>query len=458
MTLLRTDGTRGAVRRMRRSALVERMRASLWFLPTVMVAMAALAAAALNLVHIGDRSPLRHLVFPGGADGARGILETIAGSVITVTGVVFSLTVVTLQLASSQFSPRLLRTFLRDVSNQVVLGVFLATFAYALLVLRAVETGATPEQDVVPAAAVTFAYVLAAASVAALVYFIDHISRVIRIDSLMREVNEDTGQVIEDLYVNGTTPVIDARDVPVPPPGATAVPADRSGFVQSVDLSPLLRCAAAVGIVVSVQPLIGQRVVEGGPLALAWRERGEAVDPSSISLAVQQAVQIGYERTAQQDVAFGFRQLVDVAIKALSPGVNDPTTAVHALSHLAALLVHLTRQPLGARVHRDEETDTTLVIPGMELPAYLDLACGQIRRYGASDPVVALELVRMLVDVARCPVTEEHRDAIRREADMVLAAAERAVPEPRDLEPLQAAHRELVDLLRGDPDGSASTA
>lgn len=419
-------------------------------MPAVLVAAAGAAAAWLTRVHVDGSSALASVVFPGGADSARAILQAVAGSVITVTGVVFSLTVVTLQLASTQFSPRLLRTFLRDVSNQVVLGTFLATFAYALLVLRAVETGETPEEDAVPAVAVTFAYVLTAASVVALVYFIDHIARSVRIDSLMREVNEDTLGVIDHVLPRGRDGADDTPTGDVPcPPGAVPVPAPRSGFVQAVDDNALLARATRLDVVVRVEPVIGDRVIAGSPVARAWREGEDLELTDDLRTAVEDAIQIGYERTLQQDVAFGLRQLVDVAVKALSPGVNDPTTAVHALGHLAALLTELARRDLSPRLRCDDAGNVRVIVPETSLAGYLDLACGQIRRYGAGEPTVTTELLRLLGDVARGGVSAEEAVVIEREADMVVAAAERSTPEPRDLERLHDLRRQVRQLLSG---------
>lgn len=439
--------TLASLRRTRLGRILEQLRAALWFVPSVMVAAAVAAAGSLNGIAIDDGSLLSHVVFPGGAESARAILQAIAGSVITVTGVVFSLTVVTLQLASTQFSPRLLRTFLRDVSNQIVLGTFLGTFSYALVVLRAIQTGTSPEQDVVPPLAVTGAYVLAAASVIALVYFIDHIARSIRIDSLMREVNEDTVAIVNDIHPNARGTGAAPSAPPDPPEWAEPVAAPRSGFVQAVDDEKLLQAALAEDVVVQVEPMIGDRVIAGSPLAWIWAKDQRCEATVQLTAAIERAVQVGYERTMQQDVAFGFRQLVDVATKALSPGVNDPTTAVHAVGHLAALLSLLVRRDVVPIIHRDDEGDARVVVPVADVCGYLDLACGQIRRYGAGEPAVTSELLHMLRDVARCDLDPRHAAAVAREADMVIAAAERATAEPRDLEPVRQLHQDVCELL-----------
>lgn len=431
----------------RRRALAEQIRTSLWVLPSLLVATAGVAAAMLAQIELDQSSPLAQLVFPGGAESARGILQAIAGSVITVTGVVFSLTVVTLQLASTQFSPRLLRTFLRDFSNQVVLGTFLATFTYALVVLRGVESRPAPEDDVVPTLAVTGAYFLTAASVVALVYFIDHIARSIRIDSLLREVNEDTANIIDDIYPRGDGNVVAPGSVPRRPAGASSIAATRSGFVQAVDDDCLLDAAERAGVVLQLEPAIGDHVVAGSPVAWVWSAGGGRDVEDDVRAAVGRAVRVGYERTMQQDVAFGFRQLVDVAVKALSPGVNDPTTAVHALGHLAALLVLLAAREVGPKVRTDDAGTARVVLPGLDLAGYLDLACGQVRRYGSSEPSVIVELLRMLRDVARCDLGPLDAAAVEREASMAVAAAERSTADSRDLDPVHDVHRQILELL-----------
>jgi uncharacterized membrane protein len=416
----------------------------LWFVPALAVAFACGGAAALNGVEVGDESWLSDAVFPGGAESARSILQAIAGSVITVTGVVFSLTVVTLQLASTQFSPRLLRTFLRDVSNQLVLGTFLATFAYSLVVLRAVESATPGQPESVPAAAVTGAYVLTAASVAALVYFVDRIARSIRVDSLMREVNEDTVKIIrhvdrsDDGHGATTEPIVRCDAV---------VPAARSGFVQAVDESHLARAATAAASVVRVEAMIGDRVIEGAPLARLELQDGPGDVPQQLGQAVVAAVQVGYERTMQQDVAYGLRQLVDVAVKALSPGVNDPTTATHAIGHLAHLLVRLARTPVGTRVTSDDKGAVRVVLPGPSFDGYLALACNQIRRYGSGEPAVTEELLRLLLDVARADHPGAHADALRHQADVIVSAAERHTVEPTDLHALYGLRKEIDETI-----------
>ncbi|MDP9405671.1 MAG: DUF2254 domain-containing protein [Actinomycetota bacterium] len=431
-------------------AIVEYLRGALWFLPSVTVLTAFVVGNVLTGVRVAPDSSLAAWVYGGGADGARGVLEAVAGSVITVTGVVFSLTVVTLQLASSQFSPRLLRTFLRDPANQIVLSVFLSTFAYSLTVLRVIRTGATPDADFVPQLAVTGGLVLATASVAALVYFIHHISVELRVDKMMSDVETDTLDTIHNVYRR----VVQRGRCALPdvPDHAVAVRAGHSGIVQAVAPDSLFDDAVDRGLVVRVAPRVGERVVAGGTIAWCWTVDRDAPPPDldDVSAFVNDAVQVGFERTLQQDVVFGLRQLVDVAAKALSPGINDPTTAVDAVGHLAALLTVLAERDLEPVLRHDDQGTVRLALDRPRLGDYLDTACGQIRRYGAREPAVLIALLWMLGEVdARCRSDEHHRQ-VAAQAALIVAAAERAIDEPCDVETVRNAAAALGNGGRGE--------
>ncbi len=420
-------------------AVVEYLRGSLWFGPTVAVVVAVVLGVVLTGVRPSEGSLLESLTFSGSAEGAGGILRVIATSVITINTLVFSLTVLTLQLASQQFSPRLLRTFLREGRNQVVLGVFLATFVYALVVLRAVRSGPSPNEDV-PRLAVTVAFLFLLATIVAFVTFIDHIAQSLRIDTLIRQVEKDTRSVIDAQHPEPRRP---GGEPPVsaPPADAVPVPARRSGFVTAVATKSLERLALRHDVVLALAPKVGERVVEGSPLVLAWRGREGDGLPEAESLAkgVHDAVTISFERTMQQDIAYGLRQLVDVAVKALSPGVNDPTTAVHALGHLTSILCVLVGRDLSPLIQSDGDGVTRVVVPTRGLKDYLDLACRQIRVYGARDPVVAVELLHLLRDVGRCATRHEDCRAVRDQALMVVAAAEREIVETHDMDAVRRA-------------------
>ncbi len=408
----------------RLQALAEKLRGSFWPVPGLALVLALAAGLLLPHVHVATEGALARVVFAGDAAGARGVLGAIAGSVITVTSLTFSITIVTLQLASSQFSPRLLRTFLRDLRVQSVLGVLLATFVYSLTVLRVVGPGG---RDGVPDVAVTVAYLLVLASVSALVWFIQHIVDVIRVDTLMRDVAAETRSLIDRTY---------PRDEDRPPadltsslpPDGQPVSAHTSGFLLATDHEALARWAGEQDAVVSVDRVPGTWVTRGTPWARVWGV--EATD--DVAGALSARVAFGVERTLQQDVEFGLRQLVDVAAKALSPGVNDPTTAVHTLGHVADLMASLASRSLGPRVVRDDQGTVRAVLARPTFADHLEVACGQVRRYGCAEPDLVHALVDLLADVGRQVRTVERLDAVREQLAALAADARRAIASPHD--------------------------
>ena len=426
----------------------EHLRGSLWFLPSIFV-VAAIMLAEVARVLTPAQSPAAAGMLLVDVDGARSLVATIAGSVITVTGLVFSLMVVSLQLASQQFSPRLLRTFLRDRGTQVVLGVFLATFAYSLTVLRSIRSVPEP---FVPPVAVAGTFVFALASVIALVYFIHHATVEIRVDTMMRDVARETLDTIAYVYPNPQSSQ-PATPVPHTPPGAALVRASASGFLQDVSLEALAAAARDEDLVVRLHVPVGEYVVEGTPLLWVWHATGEPpADDTVLRVrpALFSAVQVGHERTIQGDVAFGLRQLVDIAAKALSPAINDPTTAVHAVDRLAGLLCVLAGRRLEPRIALDHDGSARAVVPSRTFDEFLDLACGQIRRYGAGEPAVTMSLLKLLTLVAGCTDDASERASVVAEADLVLAAADRETRQREDLRLVIAARDTVTRALEGD--------
>lgn len=307
--------------RQRWSVLGDAWRTQLWPIPLPCVAVAVLLGIVLPRLdaHFDASLPtsVTSYLFSGGPEAARTVLSAIAGSLITVTTLTFSLTVVTLQLASSQFSPRLLRTFNRDGVVHLSLGVLLATFTYSLTVLRTVRASLSEQSAFVPQISVTAAYSLALVSVITLVVFLAHLSRQIRVEWIMREVHAETNatmrRVLDDRKT-ATAPAVPAHAVPLC--------AGTSGFLTSIDNQVLLAAAQNAAAVVYLDRLPGESLIAGMPIACAWRLDQQNPlhqdDIAALTEALGHAVRTGFERTAAQDIAFGLRQLVDVVVKALS--------------------------------------------------------------------------------------------------------------------------------------------
>lgn len=414
------------------ATVVDHLRSSLWPLPALGVMVALVSAVILTEIDRAvDDLPdsFASVVFGGDAAAARSVLESVAGSVITVTALTFSLTVVTLQLASSQFSPRLLRMFTRDRVVQGTLSLFLGTFVFTLTILRVVRSASDTAPDFVPRISVTTTYLLTVASVLALVLFLAHLAREIRVETMMRAVR---GEAIDnaDRVLTGSETA--GSHLPLPA-GATSLLAPTSGFVGQVATVEILRLATELDAVVVIDAGPGSSVVRDVPAGMAWTFATQ-VAPSDdererLQRALSAAVSVTDERTGVDDTAFGLRQLSDVAAKALSPGVNDPTTATHALSHCSVVLCHLVTLPLGDQLIRDDSNNLRVVVRRPTFPDLLGLALDQPRRYGIDEPQVVERLFCLLREVAWIARTSDHRDAVHHELARLRAAVTEAHPD-----------------------------
>jgi len=402
-----------------RDRLSEYARGSLWVLPTLSVAVALAAGSLLSAVSVGVRTPL---AFQGTPDDARNLLLGVAGTMVTVIALMLGLTVVALQLSSTQFSPRLLRNFLRDRPNQVVLSAFVATFAYSAAGLYTVGVSGGNRTASFPRLAVSGSIVLLFISLGLLVFFADHLVHSIQVDAIMNSVQRNTVTVIRDGLLLG------GEDAPEVPAGATAVASRRSGYVQAVHCRALLAHAARHRVCLRLRPRVGEHVVAGTTLAWIWPVSPGDPEPDRrlFGKILDAAVRVGFERTLEQDAAFGIRQLVDTACKALSP-------AVQAIDHLSVIFCALARRPLGNHVAR-HPGGAAVVVPGRRFPEYLAVMCGLIRRYGAREPTVADALLRLLGACAGVAGSDpELCTAVQDQARIIIADAEREIPQPADL-------------------------
>ena len=409
----------------RGDAVREYIRGSLWVLPTASAILALLSGLLLSRVNVRPGSPL---AFQGTADDARALLIGISSTMVTVIALLLGLAVVALQLSSTQFSPRLLRNFLRDRPNQIVLSVFVGTFAYAAGGLFEVGISAGQRVDEFPRFAVTVAVALLFVSLALLVFFADHLAHSIQVDHILRVVERTTLPVIRNLPPTAELPAV--------PEHAVAVPTRQSGYVQFVNIEKLLAAAAAERVNVCLRPWVGEHVVTGTPLASVWPATPQLPAPAAEALAgpLHAAVRIGFERTLEQDPGLGLRQLIDPACKALSPAVNDPYTAIQAIEHLSVLYAALARQPVGPLVAQDRSGTITAAVPARPFAELLAIGVGLIRRYGAQEPTVIQALLRMLTTVLTTGAEDpDVATAVQREANLLVAAAEREVQEPADL-------------------------
>jgi uncharacterized membrane protein len=329
--------------------------------------------------------------FQGGPDGARVVLSMIAGSTLTLTVLVFSITIVALQLASSQFSPRVLRTFLRDWYSQIALGVFAATFAYALTVLRSVQTKEPGVDAFVPRLSVSMAVLWVLISLAMFVVYVNHTARGLRVVSVIGKIGDETRHTIDRELPAAATPA--PRGVPVGDQVRDVPATGKAGVVCTVDIARLVAIAERHDVVIELVPKVGDFVPHDAPL---FRVRGDATTtPEQLASTVE----LGLERTMVQDIRFGFRQLVDIAERALSPAVNDPTTAVQAIDQLHDLLRTLATRPWPTGHYGDAEGHLRVALPMPSWDELVHLAVDEIRMSGSSSLQVDVRLRTMLEDL-----------------------------------------------------------
>lgn len=402
-----------------RDVSAEDVRASLWFWPSVAAVASLAGTLALLAVRPEPTTTWATWLWPGDGESASALLQTIATSVMTATTLTFSLTVVALQLASQQFSPRLLREFARDRVTQTVLAVLISTFVVAVTGLRGVGTEAP-----VPVVVVALSLAMGLVSAGALLAFIGHIARGLRVDTMMLAVHRESAAIIEKTYAphaDQSRHADRAPDTAQRGDDGTSIPARASGFVRTVRPRMLVARASRRDLFVQLEVRPGDHVVTGAPLATVWCPRGTSLDDTleEIADALGEAVEIGFERTSEQDAALGFRQLTDIAVKAISPSINDPVTASHAIGYCADLMTRLQSRELGSEVHRDDQGVARLRTADRDLRYYLDLVCAPIRRFGRADPTVLTALLRMLRDCAVAARDGTQRREIARQARLI---------------------------------------
>ena len=427
------------------------LRDSFWFLPLLIVAGSVAVAVALIQADIaGSQQWMSRWprLFGASAAGARGVLSTIAGSMMTVVGVTFSMVLVTLALASSQYTSRILRNFMRDRVTQVVLGIFAGIFTYCLIVLRTIR--GADAAGFIPSLAVTFGVVLAISGIGVLIFFIHHIAASIQASSIIASVAEETLAAIDRLFPQkfGQAPVDDDEDqspLPLPERNWQAIPARVNGYIQSVDNATLLRLAREHQTIVRMERGIGEFVVQN--TTLAWLALAVPPEPELIA-ALQASYRIHPHRTVGQDAAFGIRQIVDIALRALSPGINDTTTAVMCVDYLTAILARLAVRSIPSP-YRHEEGELRVITIG---PTFAGLAAesfDQIRASANGNVAVILRLLDAIEVITGLTASTSRRQALGDQAQWIAELAERTIESPHDRARFESRLARVREALNG---------
>jgi uncharacterized membrane protein len=443
-----------------------RLRASYWFVPTLMaLAAIGLAAGMIELDHWMDGREMtpRAWLYGGRAEGAQTMLSTIASSMITVAGVAFSITIVALVLASNKFGPRLLRNFMRDLGNQLVLGTFIATYVYCLLVLRSVRSGEDLGGVFVPHAAVSTAVVFALGSLGVLIYFIHHVASSINAAHAVAGVGTDFVRAIDRLFPE---PIGDDVKAHAPEPPEWALPtgfenasvvvaARRGGYVEAVDDQTLVRVAREHDVVVVLEHEPGSFVVQGAPLMHVWPAPR---DPGRLCESLTAAVAIGSQRTLTQDAEFAVVQLVEVALRALSPGINEPFTAINCLDWLAQGLSRVAQREEPSRLRTDEAGRVRVVAPRTTFAGLVDASFSELDRYALASVTVTERMMEVFGVIGSFTHREADRGALRRHVEQLWRRVRESFGDPREIERIAGARAAALDVLRAPPEAERPPA
>jgi uncharacterized membrane protein len=393
--------------------LITHVRSSLWFVPVVCV----LAGMALSFGTLTVDRVSGYALVPqsatGGPDASLAVLSTVAASMVTLTALVLTITMVVVQLAMGQFSPRIVQRILRDKPSQIAIGLFVATFVHSMLGMRDVKFGDDPH---VPGLTIVVAYVLVVACIVVLVFYVHHIGRSLRVSKLIELVGNETRKQLDRVYAEHGPALRET--------GPRRICAEHSGVVVHVDDDALVRTAALAGCRLELEAALGDFVPAGATLFTVHGDAHSLDDRD-----VRRGIVLALERSLDQDIAYGLRMLVDIAERSLAESpFTDPTTAVQAIDRLHDCLRQLARRPFPSGEHRDASGTVRLVEPVMSWDAFVELAFDELRQAGARSPQVSRRLVAALEDLRRVALPERI-PALDRQLRLLAANVRRAAEE-----------------------------
>ncbi len=444
---------------------------SYWFIPSLMTIGAVVLSFVTTKVDgvVGsDWIDNISWLYANKPNGARVLLSTIAGSMIGVAGVTFSITIVAVVYASGQYGPRLLTNFMRDQGNQVTLGTFIATFLYSLLVLRTIRAadegygGENPAGDLVgpfvPHIAIVTALVFALASIAVLIFFIHHIPESIHVSNVTAGIGKELQHKIDTVFperIGVADPGDEARESEEILTGMPAdfgdeaepITANSAGYLQGIDADALMHLATSHDLLLRVRYRPGDFVSEGDTLLHAWPLERVTEESSS---KLRMAFAWGNQRTARQDVRFLINELVEIAARALSPGINDPFTAMGCMDWLGAALKRLADRDIPSAFRHDEEGRLRVVAQPTSYEEFVAHVFSQLRPYVAADRNASLHALKVMGEVGSRVEKHEGMAELRRQADALLDGAESVLAMEADKVAIRDRHGDLLRLLSGE--------
>jgi uncharacterized membrane protein len=442
--------------------LLELISTKFWIIPLLCLFIAALAAYVNITIDKAffpyDESLYSFLFYFSDAQTLRTILTTTAGSLLGVAGVSFSVTITSLVLASQQFGPRLLRNFMRDTFNQAVIGIFISTFLYCMLILQ--FTSNMEESQFTPIVSMITVLALVMVDLLLLVLYIHHIANSIQVDTIISGVYEELKERLERLFPNkqddtSHLPTIENEREDLNEQfeaSGKAIYAHHSGYLQAVDSTGLFNLASERNIALKVHFTAGDYLLKGSELACCLQP-DDAFDKDeeySLECRVNDHFIVGDTRTAEQDAKYAIRQLVEVALRALSPGINDPFTATTCIDRLGSAMVMIIDRQFPNTQHFDDEAHLRLQLKSYSFASLLGTAFNQIRQNCIGHVEVVIKLLEILSKLAEQANNEAHKTAIRKQAEAVFTASEASSIIPQDLAVIKQEYEKVRKALKRD--------
>lgn len=424
------------------------MKATFWFIPVLIILLSILLAIGFiytDGVITVSRNGLGRFLFVNSVDSARSILATISGAMIGVAGTVFSVTLVALTLASSQLGPRLIKNFMYVRLNQVVLGSYISTYLYCLIVLNAIrETGG---DAFIPVLSILIAIIAAIANIILLIVFIHQIAVSIQADKVISDISVFIAKHVRVLFPEKMGDEKDSdEELPVERiksgySNALSIKCTGSGYLQYIDSKSLMDAMTGSDLLMELFFRPGDYLVEGLEIGKLYTNDKSAEDELS---RIHSHIVIGRTRTAQQDLEFSINQMVEIAGRALSPGVNDPFTAIACIDNLTATMCYLAQVSFPSKNRVDNDGQLRVIADTLDFEGVLDAAFNQIRQYSAGNTAVLIRLMEALTTIHRFVKKENYKRAVIKHARMTLNLGRESITETNDLEDLAGRSKKII--------------
>ena len=415
------------------------IKSSFAFIPTIMSVAAVFIAYLFIYVDKLDNPTINDIssyVYNGGADGARTLLSTISASMIGIAGVSFSITIVALTLASGQFGPRLLRNFMKDLGNQFVLGTYISTFIYCLFVIQAIRS--TGDIEFIPRLSVAFAMVLAILGLGVLIFFFHYISTSIQADYVIADAYRDLHRAIDRSFPESVE-ISDGKKFSrntkltineESHPHVWQIQSSKSGYLQAIDYEGLVTLAQKDDLLIELKLMPGDFQMMGSSIMTIKANQANL----DLSDKLNSCMIVGKQKTSDQDLEYSIDQLVEIAVRALSPGVNDPTTAITCIDHLSSALSIIALRQFPPNIYMDSDEQLRVIAKPFSFTGMFNTAFDQIRQNGSSTEAICIRLLEVFEKMAPIMITKEQKDILKLHAKMVHTASEKNFGEARDKE------------------------